>query len=68
VLAVVNSQALIFPAAKDGCEDIAANENDEKDIMKMLVSPCVEDGEEDQPCCTNNGKGDGETREDLLPC
>lgn len=46
VLAVVDAQALIFPADEDGTDNVSANEDAQEDVVQGVVVLAVEDCEE----------------------
>lgn len=45
VLAMFDSQTLVFPTDEDGGDEVARNEEQEKDVVQLGVSARVEDGE-----------------------
>ena len=67
MLAVVDTQALIFPTNEDCADDVANNENSQANVVHPVVVVVVEDGEEDQTDCAYNRSNDAEQRVNLLP-
>lgn len=67
MLAIVNSQTLIFPAAANGSEDISGNEEYKEPIMEIVMAKSVKNSQQDQTHSTAYGENNAKHREDLLP-
>lgn len=66
VLAVLDSEALVFPTGADGRGQIAADEDDEESVMLDVMHPSVKDGEEDKTAAAETGEDDGQGREEFF--
>lgn len=67
VLAVVNSQALVFPADEDRADNVANNKDTKTDVVHAVVVVVVVDGKEDKTDCAYDCSYYAEYRIDLLP-
>lgn len=67
MLAVMDSQALVFPANEDGADDITDNEYSQADVVHSVVVIVVVDGEEDEANRAYNRSDDAQHRVHLLP-
>lgn len=66
VLAEMNSQPLILSTGKDGRDDIARDEQEQENIMKLRIAQRIEYTQQDQPRRSDRSKEDGEAREHFL--
>lgn len=67
MLAVVYSQALVFPTDEDCANDIADDENTQTDVVHAVVVVVVVNGKEDETDCADNSSDDAQKRVNLLP-
>lgn len=56
VFAVVDTETLVLSAEENGGDDVAADENEEANIVGRRMSVGVEDGEADETCGCGNGE------------
>lgn len=64
VLAVLDAEALVLCADEDGGDPVAADEEQEEDVVELVMPPGVEDGQQDEAAGTDDGEEDGEAHED----
>lgn len=66
VLRVVYTQTLVLGANEDGRDEVANDEEAQKDVVQSGVTRCVKDGQANQTNGSNQGPENGEPREHFL--
>lgn len=66
VLAIAHAEPLILPADKDGADDVAGNEQQQKNVVQLGVSRRVEDAQQNQAGGADDGEDDGDSRQDFF--
>lgn len=54
MLAVVYSQPLVLPANEYGTDDVSDYKDSEEDVVEPVMTPRIEDTQEDETCSTGN--------------
>lgn len=63
---LTNTQIVVLPADEDGGQEVPGNEEQEKDVVRLVVVVRVEDGEEDEAGGADDGEDDADDGEDFF--